>query len=1402
MKTLRKLSNLKTQLTFALILALMLPTIAGAATVVNDTFADGESLTQNLTANSVRIFNGRAGTVRTDAAGSVNFNISAAGGSEGFWGFFKDGQPVTLGVGDKLTVSARFSVQNIGANAGADLRFGLFDSKGTRTTANTTGGINSPSFSDDPGYATRLAGTAASSTPPFTLHRRSTPSATDPLANVISTTVAEYTALTVTGGSARAPLANNTPYTLAFTVERVSANDTKVSVSLTDGGSFNLNSTATETSATPATTFDWFGFRVPNGFASDINFTRWSADYTPAAPVITAQPQPSNLTVSVGSNVTMSVAAAGAGLSYQWLKNGTPVAGNASAATPTLSITNAQLSDTGSYTAAVSNAGGSVISSPVSLTVADGPVAPPPTITTEPSATTVTVGSPASLFVAAEGESLFYQWYKNGTLIPGANNASLDFTSAQVADAGNYHVIVSNSGGNVTSATASLLVVSPMTANGFSPATGASGVNIDALPSITFDQTPKVGTNGKVRIFRASDNALIDTIDLGVDTNTGIHAPGPQSARQIGGSSFNFNYHPVIVEGNTATIYPKAKLAYGQSYYVTMDAGVVTDASGAPFVGVSDPNAWTFSTKDAGPAVGTTELTVAADGTGDFSTVQGAIDFVPTNNTQPVTINVRRGNYTEIVYIRSSKPFITVRGEDRNESVIRYANNENLNTGSGPRPVFGVDATDFTLENITVHNTTTRFNSENRTRQSEAFRGNNHRILLNRVNLKSFQDTLLLQNQSGSNQGGFVNESYIEGDIDFLWGTGVVYFRNSEFKMVSSNAYYTQIRNDATKNGYVFVNSRLTAAPGVTGAYLSRIDPNVFPYSQVVFIDSVMGAHIRPEAWRLDNAVANATSANYPNIKFWEYNTRDEQGNATDVSRRHPVSRQITAEEADFWRNPSNVLGGWVPQLGASATVSLAGLNQTYTGSPLGVSVITEPAGIAVQLTYNGSDVQPTEVGSYEVVATVAEPGYEGTATGTLVIGKATAAITLADLAQTYDGSPKAVSVVTEPAGLNVEVTYNGSPGVPSEPGTYVVAVNINDARYEGSATGTLTISGAPNTQPVLNLPADLTIEATGPEGAAATFAATATDAEDGELAVTLSHESGSTFPVGTTNVEANATDAAGATATGSFKVNVVDTTAPVITTPANIVLEATGAEGAVAVFGASADDAVSGDIAVTFSHQSGSTFPVGTTTVNITAADTAGNTTTANFTVTVRAMNTPPVLNLPANIVDEATGSNGAAVTFAASAVDAEDGQLPVTLSLQSGSTFPLGTTTVTATARDSKGLTTTGTFNVTVRDTTAPVFQSLTASPNTITKANNKLVPVVINANVTDAADSTLTTRILSVTGNEDVSGDWQITGNLTLNVRAERTGKASRIYTVTVESRDDSGNASTRTVTVTIR
>ncbi len=206
--------------------------------------------------------------------------------------------------------------------------------------------------------------------------------------------------------------------------------------------------------------------------------------------------------MQVGSNVTTSVAASGNSLTYQWHKDGAPVVGNASASTPTLNLTNVQLSDAGSYTAVVSNPGGSTTSNPVTLNVSVDPVPPPPSITAQPLDTTAPVGSPASLTVSATGDNLFYQWFRNGALINGATSAALDFASAQVTDSADYRVVVSNPSGSVTSLAARLLVVSTMQAASFAPANGTSDVNIDAPLYLTFNQPPAAGTTGRLRVFR------------------------------------------------------------------------------------------------------------------------------------------------------------------------------------------------------------------------------------------------------------------------------------------------------------------------------------------------------------------------------------------------------------------------------------------------------------------------------------------------------------------------------------------------------------------------------------------------------------------------------------------------------------------------------------------------------------------------------------------------------------------------------------------------------------------------------------------------------------------------------------------------------------------------------------
>lgn len=141
-----------------------------------------------------------------------------------------------------------------------------------------------------------------------------------------------------------------------------------------------------------------------------------------------------------------------------------------------------------------------------------------------------------------------------------------------------------------------------------------------------------------------------------------------------------------------------------------------------------------------------------------------------------------------------------------------------------------------------------------------------------------------------------------------------------------------------------------------------------------------------------------------------------------------------------------------------TATVTLGNLSAVYDGAAKTASVTTTPPGLPVTLTYDGSATLPVNAGSYAVVATVNDSNYTGNASGTLVIAKATATVSLGDLNQTYDGSPKPVSVSTVPSSLSVDVSYDGSPTAPTAVGSYAVTALVSEANYAGSASGTLVI--------------------------------------------------------------------------------------------------------------------------------------------------------------------------------------------------------------------------------------------------------------------------------------------------------------------------------------------------------
>jgi hypothetical protein len=230
-----------------------------------------------------------------------------------------------------------------------------------------------------------------------------------------------------------------------------------------------------------------------------------------------------------------------------------------------------------------------------------------------------------------------------------------------------------------------------------------------------------------------------------------------------------------------ATIYPHHNLLrYNRTYYVQIDPGVLTLADGS-FTGIGGRSGWTFTTTKQAPSASASRVVVAADGSGDFTTVQGAIDFVPDRNPRRVTIFIRNGSYEEIVYFRN-KSNITILGEDRDKVVVFYANNEvfnphpsNISTNEWPgtfpsrRAAFmGDNSTGIHLVNLTIK-TTARG-------QAEGLLLMGDRNILSHVTVMGSGDALQV------NGPVYITDSLIVGDGDTILGRGPAFFHRTELQ--------------------------------------------------------------------------------------------------------------------------------------------------------------------------------------------------------------------------------------------------------------------------------------------------------------------------------------------------------------------------------------------------------------------------------------------------------------------------------------------------------------------------------------------------------------------------------------------------------------------------------------------
>jgi hypothetical protein len=362
----------------------------------------------------------------------------------------------------------------------------------------------------------------------------------------------------------------------------------------------------------------------------------------------------------------------------------------------------------------------------------------------------------------------------------------------------------------------------------------------------------------------------------------------------------------------------------------------------------------------------------------------------------------------------------------------------------------------------------------------------------------------------------------------------------------------------------------------------------------------------------------------------------------------------------------------------------------------------------------------------------------------------------------------------------NVSVTCDANSGDTFPLGATTVNCSATD-NAENTTNGSFTINVVDTTPPALTLPADIAgVEATGPGGASVNFTASAADLVDGTVPVTCDWNPGDTFPLGTTTVTCSATDLAGNTANDSFDVTVQDTTAPTIDSHADLTEEATSAAGAIVNYTSPAThDAVDGDGAAACTPLSGSQFVLGDTTVTCNATDAAENDAIPTTFVVHVVDTTAPDVTVPADITAEATSSSGAAVSFTALATDSVDGSITPTCAPASGSTFAIDTpTTVTCSATDDAGNTGSASFTVTVVDTTAPTL-NLPANITTTATGNSQAV-VTYSASATDLVDGSVPITCAPASGSSFPVGTTTV--NCSATDAHENTANGSFTMTVT--------------------
>jgi pectin methylesterase-like acyl-CoA thioesterase len=358
----------------------------------------------------------------------------------------------------------------------------------------------------------------------------------------------------------------------------------------------------------------------------------------------------------------------------------------------------------------------------------------------------------------------------------------------------------------------------------------------------------------------------------------------------------------------------------------TYSGNIVVSSTGATTVNVAASG----STVPVGSQPpGGTKAVVAKDGSGDYTSIQAAITAAPTGQTAPYKIYIRKGKYVETVTIPSNKPFIQLVGESLAETILSYdnysgkANPSGGTYGTSTSATLTINAADVMVMNLSIGNATGYGINANAAvpapgdgPQALACYTTSDRVVFYNCRMNGGQDTYYGGNNAGTRC--YFKNCYVDGNTDFLFGSSTIIFDTCIIYPRTrldngTGGYITAVNTKAeSRYGYVFRDCKITKNRGVTLYTMGRPWQNAASdtanngaarsNNKTVFLNTLMGSTIRSEGWSAWDA-GTVTSV----ITYGEYNSRNYDGTAVNVSGRVAWSKQLTAAEAVKYYNNDTV---------------------------------------------------------------------------------------------------------------------------------------------------------------------------------------------------------------------------------------------------------------------------------------------------------------------------------------------------------------------------------------------------------------------------------------------------------------------------------------------------------------